>query len=97
MTKLPTLYPCAHASRNPPSIDMLPLVGGEVRVVAGSGSRLPKASKSMNGAMAAFVGMNQAGSKLLLEAMYIDTYLPHYFLSVECCCCCGADTMTGRC
>jgi len=98
MIKLPTLYPCAHASRNPPSIDILPLVGGEVRVVAGSGSRLPKASKSTNGAMAAFVGENQAEPKLLLGAMYIDIYLPHDFLSVWCCCycrCCRAATDDG--
>lgn len=53
--KLPTLYPCAHASRNPPSRVMLARVGGEVRVVAGSGHRLLIARNSplmlLSGAM----------------------------------------------
>ena len=81
-------------------MDMLPLVGGEVRVVAGSGSRLPKASKSillLSDAMAAFFVVNQAEPKLLVEAMCVDCCLPHDFLTVWKCCCCGANTVTGRC
>jgi hypothetical protein len=65
MIKLPTLYPWAHASRKPPSVVKLPLVGDEVRVVAGSGRRLRKASKPMmvlSGAMVAMV-TRQTGAK----------------------------------
>jgi hypothetical protein len=67
--KLPTLYPWAHASRKPPSVVILSLVGGEVRVVAVPGKRFAKASKSMllSGAMMSYLVKPQIRVKLELE------------------------------
>jgi pyrimidine deaminase RibD-like protein len=67
MTRLPTLYPCAHASRKPPSVVILSLFGGEVRVVAVPGNRFVMASKSMLLSGAMVVVKSQIRSRLDLE------------------------------
>lgn len=75
-------------------MDMLALVGGEVRVLAGSGTRLPKASKSMllmSGAMVACAIRSLDESMLKLEPSIVSsaTRLPSR-------CCCGADVTGSR-